>query len=113
MLFLIEILAQELYNGYGSCSEGTGNRGPAFVAAPNPIPTNTGMITVNGKQYKIYVPGYDSSGSNANFTGGGWSTVETIPFSSTETAWANVIAGISLEEIEAGFQEFAGVKVTQ
>lgn len=25
MLFLIEILAKELYNGYGSCSEGTGN----------------------------------------------------------------------------------------
>ena len=25
MLFLIEILAQELYNGYGACSEGTGN----------------------------------------------------------------------------------------
>ena len=25
--FLIEILAQELYNGYGSCSEGTGNGG--------------------------------------------------------------------------------------
>lgn len=27
MYFLIEIMAQELYNGYGSCSEGTGNGG--------------------------------------------------------------------------------------
>lgn len=29
--FLIEILAQELYNGYGSCSEGTGNSGSSVI----------------------------------------------------------------------------------
>ena len=90
-----------------------GADGTTIALAPNPIPTNTGMVTVNGKQYKIYVPGYDSSGSNANFTGGGWSTLETASFSSTETDWGNVIAGISMEEIEIGFQEFAGVKATQ
>lgn len=30
--FLIEILAQELYNGYGSCSEGTGNAEVEFLS---------------------------------------------------------------------------------
>ena len=88
-------------------SKGMDNSGPAFVAAPNPIPTNTGMITVNGKQYKIYVPGYDSSGSNANFTGDGWYTKETISFTSTKIDWVKVIAETSMEDIEGeGFPRF-------
>jgi len=32
LLFLIEILEQELYNGYGSCSEGTGNSSKPQIA---------------------------------------------------------------------------------
>jgi|GEM_PF-3267294 len=93
--------------------QGTDENGTTIGPAPNPIPTNTGMVTVNGKQYKIYVPEYNSSGSNANFENSGWSTIKTIPFSSRETNWANLIAGISMEGIEDGFQEYAGVTATQ
>lgn len=102
------------YDGFGDFRDAQekGNTvGSIITQAPNPIPTNTGKITINGNQYDIYVPGYDDNDSNANFTGGGWTTIQTVPFSLTETDWSSLIAGIKMEDIE--FQEYNNVKANQ
>ncbi|GAB6085224.1 hypothetical protein [Alkaliphilus crotonatoxidans] len=43
---MIEILVQELYNGYGSCSEGTGNGARVFYRIVD------GTIEILGKSSK-------------------------------------------------------------
>lgn len=54
MLFLIEILTQELYNGYGSCSEGTSNvknssKTPETYTEKNGVKTPTGKLPDEGQ----------------------------------------------------------------
>ena len=59
MLFLIEILAQELYNGYGSCSEGTGNS--EIKLSQN----DSASILALRKLFSVYEVEYNSSGMDA------------------------------------------------
>lgn len=62
MLFLIEVLLQELYNGYSSCSEGTGNSTTANVTLESILKNigigivDTGKSNIDGIKSSIENP---------------------------------------------------------
>ncbi len=64
-----------------SPNRGAGNTGGAMIGpAPNYQPTDTGMIMIDGKNYKIYVPGYENN-TNTNLNGGSWVNTKTYTLS--------------------------------